>query len=95
MQPSQTSFPLQDFIFVGMNFLTHINRVRVSPQRVSDLLLEGQMGAVPISYHSSRFPLTQRYPELCSRLRCSVDVSSYVSSALSLSSMEMVSRQSC
>jgi len=32
--------PSQDFIFVGMNFLTHINRVRVSPQRVSDLLLK-------------------------------------------------------
>ena len=30
--------PSQDFTFVGMNFLTHLNRVRVSPQRVSDLI---------------------------------------------------------
>ena len=55
---------------------------------------EGQMGAVPISYHSSRFPLTQRYPELCSRLRAVGTSLPTSSSALSLSSMEMVSRQS-
>ena len=30
--------PSQDFTFVGMNFLTHLNRVRVSRQRVSDLI---------------------------------------------------------
>ncbi|KAH3776923.1 hypothetical protein DPMN_178357 [Dreissena polymorpha] len=52
------------------------------------------MGAVAISYHSSRFPLTQQYPELCSRL-CAVGTSLPTSSSvLSLSSMEMVSRQS-
>jgi len=32
--------PSQDFTFVGMNFLTHINRVRVSIQRISDLLMK-------------------------------------------------------
>ena len=30
--------PSQDFTFVGMKFLTHLNRVRVSRQRVSDLI---------------------------------------------------------
>ena len=30
--------PSQDFTFVGMNFLTHLNRVRVLHQRVSDLI---------------------------------------------------------
>ena len=30
--------PSQDFTFVRMNFLTHLNRVRVSHQRVSDLI---------------------------------------------------------
>ncbi|KAH3776519.1 hypothetical protein DPMN_177947 [Dreissena polymorpha] len=52
------------------------------------------MGAVPISYHSSRFPLAQRYPELCSRLRAVGTSLPTSSSALSLSSLEMVSRQS-
>ena len=55
---------------------------------------EGQMGAVPISYHSSRFPLAQRYPELCSRLRAVGTSLPTSSSALSLSLLEMVSRQS-
>ena len=30
--------PSQDFTFVGMNFLTNLHRVRVSRQRVSDLI---------------------------------------------------------
>ena len=55
---------------------------------------EGQLGFVPISYNSSRIPLSQRYPELSSRL-CAVGTSLPTSSsALSLSLLEMVSRQS-
>ena len=32
--------PSQDFIFVGMNFLTDVNRIRVPPTRVENLLLQ-------------------------------------------------------
>ncbi|KAH3700419.1 hypothetical protein DPMN_075395 [Dreissena polymorpha] len=52
------------------------------------------MGFVPISYNSSRSPLSQRYPELSSRLYAvGTSVPSF-SSALPLSVLEMVSGQS-
>ncbi|KAH3694561.1 hypothetical protein DPMN_082000 [Dreissena polymorpha] len=55
---------------------------------------KGQLGFVPISYNSSRVPLSQRYPELSSRL-CAVGTSIPTSSsALSLSLLEIVSGQS-
>ncbi|KAH3820822.1 hypothetical protein DPMN_122571 [Dreissena polymorpha] len=52
------------------------------------------MGFVPISYNSSRIPLSQRFPELSSRF-CAVGTSvPSSSSALPLSVLEMVSGQS-
>ncbi|KAH3741241.1 hypothetical protein DPMN_047962 [Dreissena polymorpha] len=93
MQPSQTSF-LSGFHIRGNEF----SDPHQSGQGLTATYIrppfEGQMGAVPISYHSSRFPLTQRYPELCSRLRAVGASLPTSSSALSPSSMEMVSRQS-
>ena len=76
--------PSQDFTFVGMNFLTHLNRVRVS----------GQMGPNPISHHSSGFPISQQYPELCSPLYATRTVVSPSSAALPVISMGLVSGQS-
>jgi len=55
---------------------------------------ESKMGFVPISNNSSRIPLSQRYPELSSRL-CTVGTSvSASSSTFPLSLLEMVSGQS-
>ena len=54
----------------------------------------GQMGPYPIPHHSSGFPISQRYPELCSRLRATRTVFSPPSAALPVISMGLVSGQS-
>ena len=52
------------------------------------------MGPFPIQNHSPIIPISQRYPELCSRLRATRMLVSTFSSALSVISMDLVSRQS-
>ena len=54
----------------------------------------GQMGPNPIPHHSSGFPISQRYPDLCSQLRATRTVVSPSSAALPVISMGLVSGQS-